>query len=76
MEKTRIHMKIQLLLKAQEYIDEAMELITEAVEDTRHERGVKHYMIKHLHNWAYGTDNLDTTCAKLINKFQQELEEL
>ena len=51
--------RIELLEQAQEKINEAVDLITEAVRDTGSEASADAYIIGHLSYWANGNNPYD-----------------
>ena len=71
MEKNK---RIAKLEKAQEKIQEAIHLIRTATDDTSAQRGIEHYILGHLTNWAFGERTMDTTIPKLIAKIEKDEE--
>lgn len=66
--------RITLLEEAQDGIESAAEKIMEAVKGTSREAYCERYIVAHLLNWANGTETLDTTIPKLIQKLELEDE--
>jgi hypothetical protein len=50
--------RINMLEQAQDHLSEAIELISQALQDTEHDRHADAYIIAHLNNWidAQGYD--------------------
>lgn len=63
---------LRQLERAQELINEAINLIREVVEDTSQERYVEAYMIAHLENWANEGNPHDSTIPILMEWFENE----
>ena len=57
--------RVENLESARELINEAIELIKDAVDGTEHEANVEAYTVAHLKNWANGGNPYDTTIPKI-----------
>lgn len=44
--------RIEMLQEAQDHLNQAIELISTALQDTEHERHADAYIIAHLSNWS------------------------
>jgi hypothetical protein len=64
--------QIELLENAQMKINEAIELIEEAVSGTDNQMSVDAYLVAHLDNWANGGNPYDQTIPVLIEEMEQE----
>jgi hypothetical protein len=71
MNRYKILKKIDNLNEASEKIAEAIDLISEAVQDTPMERSANAYIIAHLSNWMDGHNPYDETIPVLIESFVQ-----
>jgi hypothetical protein len=70
------HRRIELLTKAQDKTNEAIDLIKKAVKDLGQiEREAKVYIIAHLNNWANGTNPYDNHIPNLIEKIERDIGE-
>jgi hypothetical protein len=65
--------RIEKLEKAQEKIQEAIHLIRKATDNTCAQRGLEHYILGHLTNWAFGEGTMDTTIPKLIDQIEKDM---
>ena len=63
--------RIEMLEDAQEKINEAIDLITEAVRDTDDEASAQAYIIAHLKNWANGENPYDDHIPNLIESIRK-----
>jgi len=64
--------RIADLESAQEKINEAVTLITKALDDTGAGRRAERYIIGHLDNWANGGASLDETLPDFIKIINEE----
>ena len=67
-----IYDRIELLNNAKDKINEACDLIREAVEDTDFESSSEAYIIGHLSNWANGNNPYDEHIPKIIEYLENE----
>ena len=64
--------RMELLENAQDKINEAIELIREAVENTECEKSIEYYIIPHLSNWANGNNPYDEHIPNIIKQINNE----
>jgi oligoribonuclease (3'-5' exoribonuclease) len=63
--------RVNHLHEAQTYLHEAIELITQALQDTEHERHADAYIIAHLNNWV-DAQGYDTGIQQYIEQIMNE----
>jgi len=68
---TTMQDRIFELEEAQEKINEAIDIIRQAVRGTEHEASADVYIIAHLNNWANGGNPYDETIPKLIENIRK-----
>lgn len=64
--------RIEKLEMAQDLINQAIDLICDAVEDTSKERSADAYIIAHLDNWANGGNPYDDTIPVLVDFIEDD----
>ena len=63
--------RVNHLQEAQTYLNEAIELIITALQDTEHERHADAYIIAHLNNWV-DAQGYDTGIQQYIEQIMNE----
>ena len=63
--------RVNHLQEAQTYLNEAIELISTALQDTEHERHADAYIIAHLNNWV-DAQGYDTGIQQYIEQIMNE----
>lgn len=71
MEKLSVEERVELLEDAQTKINEAIELIREAVYETSFENSSESYLIGHLDNWVNGNNPYDEHIPKIIEELEK-----
>ncbi len=63
--------RLRKLEEAQEHINQAIDLIREAIKGTPEETGSEQYIIGHLDNWCNNNNSMDTTIPKMIEGLEE-----
>ena len=63
--------RINMLEQEQDHLSEAIGLITQALQDTEHERHADAYIIAHLNNWV-DAQGYDTGIQQYIEQIMNE----